>query len=55
MATPTNNGRRSKPLDNATTKFSKFTWADCSKLREAIDEVRQKMNGKLPARFKVKL
>jgi hypothetical protein len=42
-------------LNNSNTRFSKFTWADCPRLREAISEVRQTMDGKLPIRFKIKL
>lgn len=57
MATSGNSGaaRARRKLDNENTHFSKFRWADHPKLREAIDEARQRMGGKLPIRFKVKL
>lgn len=42
-------------LNNHVARFSKFTWADCPKLREAISDARAKFNGTLPKRFKVKL
>lgn len=42
-------------LNNAVTKFGKFTWGDNDKLRRAIQEVREKMGGDLPVRFKVKI
>lgn len=46
-------GRRG--LENKNTRFRQFTWGECAKLREAIQEVRDKLDGHLPLRFKVKL
>ena len=42
-------------LNNHVSRFSRFTWGDCPKLREAISEARLKFEGRLPKRFKIKL
>lgn len=42
-------------LENKTTRFGNFTWADHPKLREAIQAVRDQMGGHLPTKFKIKL
>ena len=43
-----------KGLNNKNTRFSKFTWGEDKKRRDAIQRVREEM-GTLPLRFKIKL
>jgi hypothetical protein len=47
---------KTRKFENSNTRFGKFSWAECPKLKRALDKFRDEMRGQpLPVRFKIKL